>query len=102
MFDRFRDGDKIISYLNDDESIAAADVDNQYHEYEFYRRKMMRSFNVYQAMQVLFWEDMMKKHERCETAANRGKILSTCKVDNGKLAIVERHKEFDYNDEELI
>jgi hypothetical protein len=99
MFDRFRDGDKIISHLNDDEINIVHDMDEQYHEYEFYRRKMMRSYNTYQAKQVLFWEEMMKKHERCETAANRGKILSTCKIDD-KLVIVERYRDFD--DDELI
>lgn len=97
MFDEFKNDDKIISYLDDKESNIAFKIDEQYHEYEFYRRKMARSYNVYQAMQVLFWEDMMKKHERCETAISRGKTLSACKIDD-KLAIVER----EFEDEELL
>ncbi len=90
MFDEMKKGDKVISILNDEDDIEAAiAVKQQYEEFESYKSKAVRSHNKFQAMQVLFWERMMGKHERCETASSRGKSLTTCSCD-GKIVIVER------------
>ena len=98
MIDKMRQGDKIISTLDDPETQKFLDLKIQHDEFDLYRRKMVRAHNKFQAMQVLFWEDIMNKHEMCETAAYRGKILSTCKKDD-KLVVVERTQEDD--DEEM-
>jgi len=92
MFDKIKRGDKIISTLDEGESRKFLDIKAQYDEFDMFRRKMIRAHNKFQAMQVLFWEDMMHKHERCETAAHRGKILSTCRLGD-QLVVVERHPE---------
>jgi len=89
MFDKIRQGDRIISTLNSEEVTNYMNVHEQFKEFEHYRSKMTRAFNKFQAMQVLFWETMMGKHEMCESASHRGKILSTCKFDD-KFVIVER------------
>lgn len=92
MFDKIRQGDKIISALDDFDTKKFMDVCAQHDEFDYFRRKMIRAHNKFQAMQVLFWEDMMGKHEMCETASYRGKTLGTCKLDN-KWVIVERPQE---------
>lgn len=99
MFDKIKQGDKIISTLDDTETKKFMDVHAQHEEFDYFRRKMIRAHNKFQAMQVLFWEDIMGKHELCETATYRGKVLSACKL-NDKLVIVERiQEEGDESDE---
>lgn len=100
MFDRVKDGDKIISDLEPGDMERVHGMQSQFEEFEHYRRRMVRAYNKYQALQVLFWEDMMRKHERCESAAYRGKVLSTCKM-NDKLVIVERPAPPDQGPDEL-
>lgn len=99
MFDKIRQGDKIISALNDEETQTFLDVQAQHDEFDYFRRKMIRAHNKFQALQVLFWEDMMGKHEMCETAAYRGKILSACKLDD-QLVVIERLQELALDDDE--
>jgi len=105
MFDKIKQGDKIISALNEVETEKFLEVKCQYDEFNFFKRKMIRAHNKFQAMQIMFWEDMMGKHELCETAAHRGKVLSACKVDD-KMVVVERPQELvdleDDEDEEMF
>lgn len=100
MFDKVRNGDKIISSLTDKETQDFLDIKVQYDEFDYFRRKMIRAHNKFQAMQVMFWEDMMGKYERCESAAHRGKMLSTCKI-NDKFVIVERPQTIDEDPEAI-
>jgi hypothetical protein len=92
MFDKMRDGDRVISVLNENEARTFSKVQEQHGEFEYFRAKMVRAYNKFQALQVLFWEDMMGKHEQCESASHRGKVLSTCRVGDD-LVIVERAQE---------
>ena len=89
MFDDLKQGDRVISVLDDEDISRYTNLHKQLKEFEFYKSKMARAFNKFQAMQVMFWEDMMGKHEMCESAGHRGKVLTACKVD-GKCVIVER------------
>jgi len=98
MLDNIKQGDKIISTLNLEETKKFLAVKNQYDELDYFRRKMVRAHNKFQAMQIMFWEDMMGKHERCETASHRGKVLSTRKLDN-KLVVIERVQEMEEEDD---
>ena len=99
MFDKVRQGDKIISTLDESEASKFLNIQAQHDEFDYFRRKMIRAHNKFQALQVLFWEDMMGKHEMCETAAYRGKILSTCKLDD-KFVVVERPIELAMEDDD--
>jgi hypothetical protein len=100
MFDEMRKGDKVISVLNDDTDIQEViAVKQQLEEFQAYKQKTVRSHNKFQAMQVLFWERMMNKHERCETASSRGKSLTTCSCD-GKIVIVERPSDHAHDDDD--
>jgi hypothetical protein len=94
MLDDIKRGDRIISVLNKDDVDKCLKVSAQFDEFEHYRQKMVHAYNKFQAMQVLFWDDMMCKYERCETAASRGKMLGACKMDD-KFVIVERRPEKD-------
>ena len=98
MFDKVRQGDKIISTLNEKETADFLNIQAQHDEFDYFKRKMIRAHNKLQAMQVMYWEDMMGKHEMCETAAFRGKILSTCKKDD-KFVVVERPVELTLDDD---
>lgn len=97
MFDDLKQGDKIISALDEGDVSKYIDLHKQFKEFEHYKSKMTRAYNKFQAMQVMFWEDMMGKHEMCESAGHRGKVLTACKVD-GKCVIVERPAPKDMDD----
>lgn len=54
------------------------------------RRKSLRAHNRSVANQILFWEDMVSKYERCETAIDRDKIVVICRDGDRNLYLVER------------
>jgi hypothetical protein len=54
------------------------------------RRKALRAHNRSVANQILFWDDMVSKYERCETAVDRDKIVVICQDKERNLYLVER------------
>lgn len=91
-FEPIMPNDKVIMSLSPHQMEALQNVQDQYEKSAQLKRYAHRAFNKFYAMQVLFWDDIMNSNERCETADNRGKMLSICLSDDDELVIVERMK----------
>lgn len=89
--------DKIIMPLSQKQTENLQSVQEQYEKMQQLKRYANRASNKFYAMQILFWDNIMSSNEQCETADNRGKMLSICKNDEDELVIVERLKPYSVN-----
>ena len=81
--------DKVLFELSKDEIGKLNNITEQYDELEIVKTKYQRSAQKLHALEVLFWEDLINRDERCETAISRGKTLNVCKHGDN-LVVVER------------
>lgn len=81
--------DRKISTLSSEDTEKLRKITDQQDAYDILKNKLVRATHKLYALQTLFWDDMMTRHEQADTASLRGKALTVRVDENGDLAIVE-------------
>lgn len=89
IFDKIRDNDKIILFLNDNDIKQILALCKQAELFEYYKKLTLSAHNKFQETLSKIWEKIINRHERCETAAYRNKALNICRY-NDRIVVVER------------